>query len=63
MEYSKLLLEFRARHRLSQCQLASILGVHPNMVYRYEIGECKPSAVNRLRFAAEMKKWEDDNND
>lgn len=58
MDYGKLLLEFRAKHDLTQTQLANILGVTLNMVHRYETGTNNPSEVNKIRFEKKMKEWE-----
>ena len=60
MEYSKKLLEFRAKHSLNQTQLAEILGVTLNMIHRYERGLSQPSAVNKIRFENKMKEWEEE---
>lgn len=58
MEYSKKLLEFRAKHSLNQTQLAEILGVNIYMIHRYETNKSEPSAVNKIRFETKMKEWE-----
>ena len=54
MEYGKELLEYRAKHNLTQSQLGEILGVGTVMIHRYEKGVSKPSEVNRIRFAQKM---------
>ena len=59
MEHSKKLLEFRAKHNLTQTQMADILGVTLNMIHRYERGLSQPSAVNKIRFENKMKEWEE----
>ena len=58
MEYGKQLLEFRAKHNLTQMQLADLLGVGIFMVYRYEKGISQPSAVNKIKFENRMKDYE-----
>ena len=58
MEYGKKLLEFRAKHNLTQMQLADLLGVGIFMVYRYEKGISQPSAVNKIKFENKMKEYE-----
>ena len=63
MEYSKKLLEFRAKHNLTQKQLADIIGVGSFMIYRYEKGISKPSAVNKIKFENKMKEWEEKKNE
>ena len=59
MDYGRILLEFRAKHNLTQTQLADILGVTFNMIHRYERGSSQPSAVNKIRFENKMKEWEE----
>ena len=58
MDYGRTLLEYRAKHNLTQIQLADILGVTFNMIHRYERGSSQPSAVNKIRFENKMKEWE-----
>jgi transcriptional regulator with XRE-family HTH domain len=58
VNYGIKLLEFRAKHLLSQTRLAEILGVGINMVHRYESGKNEPSNVNKLIFEKKMKEWE-----
>lgn len=63
MEYSKKLLEFRAKHNLTQKQLADIIGVGSFMIYRYEKGISQPLAVNKIKFENKMKEWEEKKNE
>ena len=58
--YGITLLEFRAKHLLTQTQLAEILGVNVNMIYRYETRNSEPSRVNKIIFENKMKKWEEE---
>lgn len=58
MEYSKKLLEFRAKHNLTQTQLAEILGVGVNMIHRYETQKNEPTEKNKIVFENKMKEWE-----
>lgn len=58
MDYGKVLLDFRARHNLTQQQLAELFGVTVFMVYRYERQISKPSKVNKIKFDYKMKEWE-----
>lgn len=58
MEFSKTLLEFRAKHKLTQKQVADIIGVSDVMICRYEQGMNKPTQVNKIRFENKMKEWE-----
>lgn len=57
--YGITLLEFRAKHLLTQTQLAHILGVNLNMVHRYETQKSEPTQVNRIIFENKMKEWEE----
>ena len=54
----KILLEFRAKHNLTQIQLAQILDVTANMVHRYENGISEPTNKNKIVFENKMKVWE-----
>ena len=58
--YGITLLEFRAKHNLTQMQLANLLGVGIFMIYRYEKGISQPSAVNKIKFENKMKEYEVD---
>ena len=58
MEYGKQLLEFRAKHNLTQTQLAKILGVGIHMIWRYENNISKPTSANQIRFENKMKEYE-----
>ena len=58
--YGITLLEFRAKHLLTQTQLAEILGVNVNMIYRYETRKSEPSRVNKIIFENRMKEWEEE---
>ena len=60
--YGITLLEFRAKHLLTQTQLAEILGVNVNMIYRYETRKSEPSRVNKIIFENKMKEWEEKKN-
>ena len=62
MDYKQKLLEFRAKNDLTQSQLANILDVNVNMVFRYEKGISVPTAVNKIRFESKMKEWEEKKN-
>ena len=62
MDYKQKLLEFRAKNDLTQSQLAKILDVNVNMVFRYEKGISVPTAVNKIRFEKKMKEWEENKN-
>ena len=59
MSFSKVLLEFRAKHDLTQTQLADIIGVGIVMIYRYENKISNPTAKNKIIFENKMKEWEE----
>jgi transcriptional regulator with XRE-family HTH domain len=61
--YGIILLEFRAKHSLTQTQLAEILGVGLNMVHRYETDKNQPTNKNKIAFENKMKEWEGSKND
>ena len=62
MEFSEVLLNFRARYGLTQMQMARLLEVSPNMVYFYENGKYAPTARNKIRFETKMKDYEEEKN-
>ena len=57
------LLRFRAKHLLTQTQLANILGVSTGMVHRYETSKNEPTQVNKIKFENKMKEWEEKQNE
>ena len=59
MGFSKVLLEFRAKHDLTQTQLADIIGVGIVMIYRYENKISNPTAKNKIIFENKMREWEE----
>lgn len=62
MMYGEKLLMFRARYKLSQKNLAEILGVHVNMIGHYENNTSKPTKRNQIRFEQKMKEWSEKEN-
>lgn len=60
--YGITLLEFRAKHLLTQVQLADILGVTSFMIHRYETRKSEPTQVNKIKFENKMKEWEEKQN-
>lgn len=54
------LVQFRAKHDISQEKLAEILGVSTSMIGRYEKGLAKPHPKNKVKFLMKMKEWEND---
>jgi transcriptional regulator with XRE-family HTH domain len=63
MNFGNKLLEFRARHNLSQKQTADIVGVSYEMISQYETGKYNPTAKNKIIFENKMKEWEGKKND
>ena len=63
MDFGRTLLEFRAKHNLTQKQLAHIIGADTNTVYRTENGKTEPTQVNKIKFENKMKEWEEQKND
>ena len=61
MEYAEKLLKFRAKHNLTQRQLALLFDVGVFMIYRYEKGISRPSAMHEKKYEEIMKKWEEKN--
>ena len=62
MDFGRTLLEFRAKHNLTQKQLADYLRVSVTAIYRYENNKNKPSQVNKIKFENKMKEWEENKN-
>lgn len=60
--YGITLLEFRAKHLITQAELAEILGVGVNMIHRYETRKNEPSQVNKIVFENKMREWEENKN-
>lgn len=50
MTFAKRILNFRSRHGLTQAEMADVLGVTLNMVFRYEHGTSKPRPANMIRI-------------
>ena len=62
MIFGRKMLEFRAKHNLTQKQLANIIGVDINTVYRTENGKTEPTKRNEIVFENKMKEWEEKQN-
>lgn len=62
MNLGRKMLEFRVKHNLTQKQLADILGVVINTVYRTENSKTEPTKRNAIAFENKMKEWEEKNN-
>lgn len=62
MTYGEKLLNFRAKHELTQKQLSEILKVGLTMVFRYEKDKTSPSARNKIIYEKRLREWEAENN-
>ena len=63
MDLGRKMLEFRAKHNLTQKQLADIIGVDMNTIYRTETEKSQPTRRNAIIFENKMKEWEEKQND
>ena len=63
MSFGRKMLEFRAKHNLTQNQLAQILGVALNTVHKSECEKTNPSRRNEIVFENKMKEWEKNKNE
>lgn len=62
MNFGRKMLEFRAKHNLTQTQLAKIIGVDINTVHRTETEKTEPTKRNTIIFDSKMKEWEEQKN-
>lgn len=58
MDFGRKMLEFRAKHNLTQAQLADIFGVSYNTIYRTENEKTKPTKKNAVIYENKMKEYE-----
>lgn len=58
MDFGAILLGYRAKHNLSQKQLAEIIGVRQETVSKYENGEQSPTRKNKIIYENKMKERE-----
>lgn len=58
MDYGKRLLNFRAKHNLTQKQLGNILGVADYTIFRYEKNISKPNEMHKILYENKMKDYE-----
>ena len=63
MDFRQVLLEFRAKHNLTQIQAARVIDVNKNMIHRYENSISNPTARNKIKFENKMREWEETKND
>jgi DNA-binding XRE family transcriptional regulator len=62
MNFGRKMLEFRAKHNLTQTQLADIIGVDINTIHRTETEKTKPTKRNAIKIENKMKEWEEKQN-
>lgn len=62
MSFGRKMLEFRAKHNLTQAQLAKIVGIAINTVQRLENEINKPTKRNSIKIENKMKEWEEKEN-
>lgn len=59
MTLGERMLQYRARQKISQRQLAELLGEkHINTIHRIECGKHKPHKANEIRLTERMDKLE-----
>ena len=62
MKIGEKLLAFRARHNLTQMQLADLFGVSYQTIWRTENNISIPTAMHKIKFENKMKEWEEKQN-
>lgn len=55
MEFGKRLLEIRKEKKLSQGELAKMVGIHANVLGRYERGEARPFVEMAAKLAEALE--------
>jgi DNA-binding XRE family transcriptional regulator len=58
-EIGERMLRYRARHKLTQVQLAKIIGENSNTIFRCENKKNKLHKVNEIRLDLKMKELEE----
>lgn len=59
MTLGERMLQYRARHKISQKKLAELLGEkHINTIHRIECGKHKPHKANEIRLTERMYELE-----
>ena len=56
--FGEQLIQFRAKHNLTQTQLAEILNVSVGMIHKYEQKGSNPTAKNKILIQNKMKEYE-----
>ena len=61
MTLGERMLQYRARHKISQRKLAELLGEkHINTIHRNECNKHKPHKINEIRLTEKMDKLEEE---
>ena len=61
MTLGERMLQYRAKHKISQRQLAELLGEkHINTIHRIECDKHKPHKINEIRLTEKMDKLEEE---
>lgn len=63
MTFGRKMLEFRAKHNLTQKQLAEIICIDKNTVHRTETEKTTPTLRNQIMIENKMRKWEEKQNE
>lgn len=58
MTLAERILNYRAEHRLTQAQMAELLGTNHGMIFRIENNTHKPHRVNVVRFSKKLDELE-----
>ena len=51
MKFAQRLKELRIENKMTQSQLAKLIGVHQSMIVRWESGECEPTVSNLFKLS------------
>lgn len=62
MYYGEKMLDFRAKHNLTQKKFAEILGINQSYICRYECGLYNPTKKNQIIYENKMREWEEKKN-
>ena len=61
MTLGERMLQYRAKHKISQRQLTELLGEkHINTIHRIECNKHKPHKINEIRLTEKMDKLEEE---
>lgn len=60
MEIGERLLQYRAKHNLTQKQLADLIGVNNTIIHRYEKGMVKPHKIKEIQISEKLNELENE---